>query len=468
MPSIASVGARAPLPTVVAFGSVGVPVAALVMITTIYLPRYCVELGLSFMAVVAAITTVRAIDIAFDPLISLLMDRTKTPIGRYRPWLILGAPVMMLATRMLLAPQVTMTPAYLIVWLLVVYAGLSMVTLGLAAWAAVLATSYHDRARVYGLVQGLAAVGSVSILVLPPLFSRGQVVLGKASSMPIISGILIVLIPVTLLICTVFTPEKAPPSVKREHFSIRAIVAAISHPAALRVVAADLLLALGPGACAPLFVYFFHDAKKFDQVDVNLLLVFGIAAMVVGAPFWGWIAQRLNKHRTVQVAALCFSVSQAILTFLPERQFILNAAGMFTVGFSMSAFIPLVRAMIADVTDVVKLDYNRDLTSLLFSMVTTVEKIGNSVTVLVVFPILAVVGYNGKVGAINTPHAIFGLEMCFLLVPIAFVAAGAVLLAGYKLDPERHAEVRAALDAREAAIALEEIALPDGDGAVQT
>ena len=91
-----------------------------------------------------------------------------------------------------------------------------------------------------------------------------------------------------------------------------------------------------------------------------------------------------------------------------------TAIGMFCVGFCASAFILLIRAMVADVVDEVKLETRRDLTTLMFSMVTTTTKVGQAVTVAIVFPILALVGYNGAEGAVNTKSAIFGLEMCYL------------------------------------------------------
>ena len=50
----------------------------------------------------------------------------------------------------------------------------------------------------------------------------------------------------------------------------------------------------------------------------------------------------------------------------------------------------------------------------------------------------------------NTPHAIFGLEMCYLFAPIILVFLGGALFFGYKLDARRHAEIRAQLDARDA------------------
>ena len=443
----------APLPTVFAFGIMGAPVAALTTVAGIYLPRYYVGLGLGFIAVVAAITAVRAIDIFFDPSVSLVMDRTKTPIGRYRPWLILAAPIIMLATGMLLAPHAHLTPSYLILWLLVAYAGLSIVTLGLAAWGAVLATGYNDRSRVYGWLQGLSVSGSVGILLLPPMLTHDRIVLGKASSMPAIAWIVILALPICLFICTVFTPERIAPSAARPRFSLRDMLAAVSRPAMLRVVVADLLLSLGPGTTAPLYIYFFHDAKGFTLTQTNQLLVFAIAAGVIGSPFWGRLARRFNKHRTVQIACVGFAICQTILLALPKAQFAVTAAGMFGVGFCFSAFIPLVRAMVADVTDEVRLEQRQDLTSLLFSMVTTTEKIASTIAVLIVFPILAMFGYNGKEGATNTQHAIFGLDVGYMLAPI-LVLAGAAMFFGYRLDPKRHALVRAALDERDAASRL--------------
>ncbi len=66
--------------------------------------------------------------------------------------------------------------------------------------------------------------------------------------------------------------------------------------------------------------------------------------------------------------------------------------------------------------------------------------------------ILAAVGYNAKEGAVNTEAAIRGLEMCYLFAPIALVLVGGALFFGYKLDGERHADIRRQLDEREAAL----------------
>jgi Na+/melibiose symporter-like transporter len=231
----------------------------------------------------------------------------------------------------------------------------------------------------------------------------------------------------------------------------------MSRPTMVRLIGADLLLSLGTGTTGPLYVFFFHDAKGFSIADVGFLLVFYIGASLVGAPVWGRVARSIGKHRTLQIACVCYAVAQTTLMVLPRvwqgyhlADMVPTLLGMFAVGFTASAFILLVRAMVADFVDEVRLEGGQDITSLLFSLVTTTSKIGLSVTALFSFSILAMVGYNPHENAVNTPHAIFGLEMCYLFAPIILVFFGGALFFGYRLDAKRHDAIREALDARDA------------------
>lgn len=452
--------AKTPLPTILAFGSVGLPLAAILLIFVVYVPRFYVGLGISFILVGLAIPMVRVIDAVFDPLIALVMDRTRTPIGRYRPWLLVGAPIAMLGVYKVLTPPAHAGVPYLMLWLVVSYAGLSMLNLSIAAWVSVLAKTYNERSRLFGWTQAMAVIGSISILLLPKL-THNKVSAGLASSMPIIALVLVISLPVAVAICTIFTPERITTPAQRPRFSRADYWAAISRPSMLRVTVADFMLTLGPGTTGPLYVFFFHDAKGFSIPDVSLLLISYIGAGVVGAPFWARVAHRLGKHRTVQIACVCYAIAQSTLMALPRvwpgytfAHALPTIIGMFAVGFVASAFLLLIRAMVADVADEVKLEQRRDLTGLLFSMVTTTTKIGQTIILVAVFPVLQLVGYNGKEGAINTPHAIFGLEMCYLFAPVILVFGGGAALIGYRLDARRHSEIREALAEREAELSI--------------
>jgi len=53
-------------------------------------------------------------------------------------------------------------------------------------------------------------------------------------------------------------------------------------------------------------------------------------------------------------------------------------------------------------------------------------------------------------GAVNTPEAIRGLELAYLIGPVFFVMVGGACFLGYKLTAQRHGEIRAELERRDA------------------
>ncbi|MBA4011238.1 MAG: MFS transporter [Phenylobacterium sp.] len=439
---------RLPLPVVMAFSSTALPIAAIGLVMAVYLPRFFAgQLGLSLAAVGLAFTIVRLIDLAIDPLLGMAMDRTRSRFGRYRPWLLAGGPIVMLAAYMLFMAHPGITEVYLIGWLLVLYLGVSILTLAQAAWGASLATDYHDRSRVYGVIQAVGVIGAVLILLLPlALGKQGE----GANGVHAMGWFCILLIPVTLALCTLITPERVAPDVSKERVTLRDYWDLVRRPEMARLIFADLFMALGPGTTAALYLFFFHDARGYTTPQTGVLLVFFIGAGLVGAMFWGWLAQKIGKHRALIVSAVAYAVTQSALMIIPPATMALAIPGMFSVGFVSSAFVLIVRAMVADVADEVRLETGKERVGLLYALVTTTQKIGTAITVGVSFTVLDLVGYNAAEGATNTPAAIRGLELCYVFAPIILVFFGGAAFIGWKLDAKRHAEVRRQLDERDA------------------
>ena len=448
MANSAAGSSRLPLPVVLAFSSTALPIAAIGLVMAVYLPRFFAgQIGLSLAAVGGAFTIVRLIDMALDPLLGMAMDRTNSKIGRYRPWLLVGGPIVMLAAYMLFMAHPGITELYLIGWLLVLYLGISILTLSQAAWGASLATDYHDRSRVYGVIQAVGVIGAVLILLLPlALGKHGE----GANGVHAMGWFCILLIPVTLAICTLITPERVAPDTSKERVTLGDYWALVRRPEVLRLIFADLFMALGPGTTAALYLFFFHDARGYSGPQTGILLVFFIGAGLVGAMFWGWLAQKIGKHRALIVSAVAYAVTQSALMIIPPATMALAIPGMFSVGFVSSAFVLIVRAMVADVADEVRLETGKERVGLLYALVTTTQKIGTAITVGISFTVLDLVGYNPAEGAVNTPAAIQGLELCYVFAPIILVFFGGAAFIGWKLDAKRHAEVRRQLDERDA------------------
>ena len=97
--------ARQSLPQVWTFSLASVPIAMIMLMLGTYLPRfYAGHVGVDLAALGLTIAAIRLVDVGADLLLGWLMDRTDTPLGRFRPWLMLSAPVVAYAVYRLFDP----------------------------------------------------------------------------------------------------------------------------------------------------------------------------------------------------------------------------------------------------------------------------------------------------------------------------------------------------------------------------
>ena len=108
------------------------------------------------------------------------------------------------------------------------------------------------------------------------------------------------------------------------------------------------------------------------------------------------------------------------------------------------------RAMMADASDAIRLETEADQTGLLFSILNATSKLGYAISVGA-FAVLEAIGFDPAPGAVNTPEVILGLQWLFIAAPVVLLALSALVLRIYPLTPERHAEIRARLAARDGA-----------------
>jgi glycoside/pentoside/hexuronide:cation symporter, GPH family len=423
----------------------GLPIGALAVALSVYLPRYYAShIGLSLAAVGAAFGAVRLIDMCFDPVIGVLMDHTKTRLGRYRVWLLVSAPLLAVPVYMLFLAPTGVPLTYLIGWLFVYYLGTSFVALSHASWASVVASAYHDRSRVFGTIQVVSTVAATAVLIFT-LVNKDPV-----AAVRDMGWFIVIVTPLGILSASIFTPEKIVAEHSVEKVTLRDYWEMISWPEMRRIIAAAFCLTLGPGWMSAMYLFYFHDSRGFSFQVSSALLGLYILAGVFGAAGLSWLATTLGKHRTLIVCSTVYSVGLMVLNFMPKGAWIPAAIIMFALGFFAAGFVLLGRAMCADAGDAIRLAKGKHRQGLLYAMMTSVEKIASALSITLTFVILSFVGYNPKEGAHNTPAAIHNLELVYLLGPIFFVMLGGACYLGYKLDSKRHAEIRAALDEREA------------------
>jgi Na+/melibiose symporter-like transporter len=440
-----------------AFVSAALPVGALQLPLAVYLPNYYAShIGLSLAAVGFAFTFVQLAAIAFDPAIGIGMEWTRTNMGRFRPWLAASVPVLMIGTVAIFMAKPGVGTAYLTCWLLVFFLGYSMSLLASTAWGAVLVPDYNERSRLYAWLQFSGLAGAVLLLFLPPLLTN-VFHADQEAVMHAMGWFLIVSVPVTAALAIFVAGEPLrPKEATRERFTWRDYAALIVQPSMRRILIANTLLTLGPAMTGALYFFFVCDARGYTPGQANILLFLYLAAGLAGAPFFAHIANRIGKHRALALAAALNVVTQVGLLALPRASMMLMVPAMFVVGFIANCYPLILNAMVADVCDEVRLDIGRDRTALLYSLMTCTIKIGSALPVGITFPILGAIGFNAAEGAVNTPAALRGLELCFVAVPVLVVVLGGLAMWGYRLDRQRHAEIRGRLDARDSAVLAEE------------
>ena len=439
---------------VAAFSAPCLPLAAMMLPVTIYLPNYYArDLGVGMAAVGWAFGLVRLFDLWFDPVLGFAMDRTRTRFGRFRPWFAAGAPLSMLAIYMLFMAQPGVTAGYILIWLILGFMGQSMAQLAHMAWAAQAAPDYMQRSRIYGWWQAFTVSGMLLILALPVLLEQ---VFGASDAEGVqgMGWFVILTLPPAMLLALMAIAEP-PARVAAKPMGFGSILKIFRQPSALRLLGADILLGTGPALAGTLFFFYFDAVHGYARGQAaQLLLVYFVGALV-GAPLWTRLAGRVGKHRALMVAAGAYALAQLSVLVAPEGLGF-SILVMFLAGLPFSAGSILLKAMMADVNDEVRLKTGHDQSGLLFSLLTGSIKIGSASAVILSTSLLASAGFDAKAGATNSEQALLMLSIIFSVVPATLAVLAILILKGYRLDAMSHAEVRRQLQDRDG---MEDLAL---------
>lgn len=439
------------LPAALAFSAANLPVMAVTLAMTVYLPKFFASnIGISLAAVGGAFALVRLIDIPLDPLLGMAMDRTRSRHGRYRLWMMIGAPIMMLSVYMLFQAPQGVTVGYLIGWLLALYVGFSILVLAHSAWASTLTTSYDDRARLFGTMMAVGVAGQACVLLAPLILKA----LGRTETEGVqgMGWFIIAATPLAVALVVARTPERVAPPAEGGHFRLKDYAGLVTQPEMARILLADLCLSLGPGCMSALYLFFFTHSRGFTTSQASLLLLVYILVGFVGAPSLARLATRIGKHRTAVVACFGFGAMMATLMAIPQGDMVVGTIVMLGFGFFASGFTVLIRAMVADVSDLIRLEKGQERAGLLYALTTLTAKIAGALSIFLTYQMLARIGFDARAGAENTREAVRAMELVYMIAPTSFVLLGGLCFVGYRLTSERHAQVRRELDLRDAAL----------------
>jgi glycoside/pentoside/hexuronide:cation symporter, GPH family len=433
--------------TIFVFSLAILPVGMLNIAVPIYLPPYFAhDLGMGLAVTGTLFAVVRLLSICIDPLLGVLMDRTRTSFGRYKVWMAAAAPVLMLATFVSFLADKNTTPVFLAAWLLLLYGANSAILVSQSAWGATLASQYDERSRVFGVIIGMSVVGAVLALV-PPFLSR-QPSLANAQAVPLMGWLIIFTCPLAIGLTAWLTPERISQDTARRSLADYLII--LRKREVVRLLLGYFALTLGPGWTSAMYIFYCRDVLGYDEAQTALGLLLYVVAGALGSPTASRLAVRFGKHQAMMMSAAVYALALCTLFFIGRGDVWAGYVLMTVCGFTAFGFGVLANAIMADVGDEIRLASGTERSGLLYALMTLANKLSYAVSIAITFPLLQEAGYNPAQGVFNTPAAIHSMQLIYVVVPILSVIAGGTFFIGWRLDAARHAEVRSQIERRDA------------------
>ena len=437
--------------TLLAYAAPMAPLGALYFPVYVYLVPYYAGLGADLALLGAFMLAARLLDAATDPLMGLLSDRVSTRWGRRRPWLVLAAPLLLLAAWRLFLPPEDPSAAYAGVWLAALTLFWTMALTPYLAWGAEITSDYSERARVAAWREAAGLVGMLGAAVL---YAAGG---DAGEGLGFVFLALLVATPVCFAAALAGTPEPDDLSVRKVAWR-EGLRLAAGNRAFLRLLAAWLVNGAANALPASLFLFFVEFRLGAPDLAGPLLVLY-FAAAIVGAPLWGWAAKRVPKHR-VWSGVMIYACAVFLWALaLGEGDVVPFAVISVLSGLALGADLSLPPAMQADVVDADTAESGEQRTGVYFAVWSVATKAAQAAAGGVALMLLAWAGFEAAgaagVGAgaleaaagANSEGALWTLSLLYAGAPVALKLVAVAIMWGFPLDAAAQGAYRARIEA---------------------
>jgi Na+/melibiose symporter-like transporter len=412
----------------------------------LFVPAYYADdLGLPLAQVGAAIAASRALDLVTDPLMGQLSDRLRTRLGRRKPWIALGSPLLLVSLWQLFVPGARgdVGVSHLLVWTALLFVGFTLVDVPFKAWGAELSVDYAERSRVTAWREAFGFAGQIGLLLL--LLALGRAGVDAAGDQLRWCAAAIALsLPPLVALALWFVPEPPPElATERPLAPLRGMLLVLRNPAFGRMVGAVLCFVSGVVVQGTLHrLVLEHVFARADLFPAMILLenVLTLAAV----PLWLRVSDRLGKHRAVALAALWIGALSLPLPFFQADQALGFVALMVLRGSSFASILFLGSSMAADAVDSDTLATGQQRTGLYFGVYGMVIKGSLALGVVLATSLPSAFGFDPGLTA-PSDFARLALMGLYAWLPGVLMAAGGLCLWSFPLTREAQARLRAEL-----------------------
>ena len=418
---------------------VGIPVY-------VYIPKFYTDVvGVNIILIGHILLTVRIFDALTDPILGYLSDRTRTRMGRRRPYIGWGSLFVALAMYFLFNPPHT-SPFYETIWFTVTIYALFLswtaVTVPYESLGPEITFNYNERTTIFGLRDGLLIAGTLaaasSPLAVQWLFNLADDPAGERLKFFWTSVIYAPLLIGSCWLCVLAVREIRPQHPEVSTGIWRGLRQTFRNRPFVILLTAYTVSAIGSNLPAALILYYVEYVLLSQMAEAFLLLYF-----VTGILFLpGWIA--ISKRRGKKLAWLASmainSGAFAGVFFLGPGDTVLYGILVFLSGTGFGATLAIPSSIQADVIDYDELLTDERREGQYVGLWAISKKLAAAVGVGAGLSILGLSGYEPNTG--QSEQVRLALRVLYALVPSACNLLAILIALKYPITEALHQKIR--------------------------
>jgi GPH family glycoside/pentoside/hexuronide:cation symporter len=323
---------------------------------------------------------------------------------------------------------------------------ITMMLIPYYAWGSELSTDYRERSKVTGSRAMFNSLGSLTAQIVPAVallfFGLG----GSDVVLELVGMTMLVLMPICVLLTVTNVPESTYQPQQRVSAK-EGLKVMFSNGPFKRLVAAFMIGSIGLNVTTPLYLFFIADVLDAEEKAIYMLSVFYLTS-IFAVPFWVWFSGRIGKHRAYLVSFFMLALAHPFYMLLGAGDFWYMLPITVVTGFAAGGFSQtLPNSMKADVIDLDTLETGENRAAQFFAAWSFAQKATASFGGAIALFGLSMVGFDAQAGSTNGENELWGLRFLFSTFPSLFFLTGAAIVRKYSITEEKHAEIRAQLEA---------------------
>jgi len=423
---------------------------------TLLISTYFMKFSTDVLAVPAAtmggiLLLSRAWDAVADPLAGYWSDRTRTRLGRRRPWMLAGAAPVAFAFALAWSPPASLSQGALVWWIgaavLLYFTSLTVCRMPHEALGAELSRDYHERNRVFGVKRAVFGVGALG--VFGALWWLGESSDPRRAALWLAAGAGAATL--ALLLLTAFAVREPVAHLGRGAAKpFAAVRDVLANPHARRLVFVSFLQQVATGTVTTAAAY--HTQYVLgDPGAFPILLACFFLASLVSIPLWVRIGRRFDKKPLLVASMIAVGCILGAMFAVGEGDHVLLFSLAAAGGAAAGALDVIMPSLQADVIDWDELRTGERKEGVYFAAWHLAEKMALGVAAGVTGLALSASAFVP-----NQPQpaaALLAMRLLLSLFPLACFSVGAVLFLNFGLDRAAHARVQRELAATRSCVA---------------